>query len=279
MIEIRTEAAAAANTIGSHGHPVLEEGNLSFPHGCYAIGFARGEDGPSFELVHRLEGAGLISRLLQQGRAQYGCVVSSPRSFYRRTHLSQLPRQRITWDTHLLGEPPLFTPMVLCTSSTELVLSADRDDVHSAWDGVSVKLDRGTRLALAHVFDLRSSVMQMIRMEADESLSGSHRFQVQAQTEPFAFVVKASPSLHRFVRTAAPGDPTRSNIMTHVVTACFSLLQRRFADSEEWDRNLERLAEHIATEYPHRWDEDDFQPEAAALALYPHTLPEPEDGA
>ena len=140
---------------------------------------------------------------------------------------------------------------------------------------VSVAIRKGTRLALGHVFDLRSSVMQMIRMEADESLRGSHRFQVQAQTEPFGFVVKASPSLHRYVRTA-PGDPARSNIMTHVVTACFALLQKRFADPQEWDRNLERLAEHILKEYPHRWDEDEFQPEAAAMALYPHVLPEPE---
>ena len=113
--------------------------------------------------------------------------------------------------------------------------------------------------------------MQMIRLEADESLPGN-RFHVQAQSEPFGFLVKASPALHQYVRTA-PADATRSNIMTHVVTACFALLQKRFHNPEEWDRNLERLAEHIATKYPHRWDEDDFQPEAAAMALYPHVLP------
>ena len=110
--ELVTEAAASANTIGAHGHPVLEEGNLSFPGGRYVIGFVGHEDRPSFELVHRLEGASLISRLLQHHRAQYGCVVSSPRSFYRRTHLSEVSRQTIAWDTQELGEPPLFTPMI-----------------------------------------------------------------------------------------------------------------------------------------------------------------------
>ena len=274
MIEIPTEAAAAANTIGSHSHPVLEEGNLSFPRGRYIVGFVSREDGPSFELVHRLEEAGLISRLLRQGKARYACVVSSPRSFYRRTHLSDLPRHTIAWNPQELGEPPLFTPMILSTRPQQLVLNADGDDVHPAWNGVSLAISTGTRLALGHVFDLRSSVMQMIRMEADDSLEG-HRFRVQAQSEPFAFVVKASPTLYRYVRTAR-GEPSRSNIMTHVVTACFALLQKRFARPEEWDRNLERLAEHIAREYPHRWDEDEFQPETAAMALYPHVLPEPE---
>ena len=274
MIELVMEAATAANTIGAHDHPVLEEGNLSFPRGRYVIGFVSRDDGPSFELVHGLDGAGLISRLLRRGEARYACVVSSPRSFYRRTHLSDVPRHTIEWNPQELGEPPLFTPMILSTRTLQLVLNADRDDVHPAWDGVSIEIGKGTRLALGHVFDLRSSVMQMIRMEADAGLEGN-RFRVEAQSEPFAFVVKASPTLYRYVRTAR-GEPTRSNIMTHVVTACFALLQKRFAIPEEWDRNLERLAEHLAREYRHRWDEDEFQPEMAAMALYPHVLPEPE---
>ena len=274
MIELVTEAAAAANTIGSHDHPVLEEGNLSFPLGRYVVGFVGG-DGSSFELMHRLEGAALISDLLRQKKARYGCIVSSPRSFYRKMHLAEGSRQRIAWDDRELGEPPLFTPVILCTGTEKVVLSAERHDVHPAWNDVSVAMYKGARLAVGHVFDLRSSVMQMIRMEVDESLSGN-RFQVQAQAEPFGFVVKASPSLHRYVRTAR-ADPTRSNIMTHVVTACFALLQKRFRDPEEWDRNLERLAEHIGSWYPHRWDEEDFQPEAAAMELYPHVLPSTED--
>ena len=204
MIEIPTEAAAAANTIGSHSHPVLEEGNLSFPRGRYIVGFVSREDGPSFELVHRLEEAGLISRLLRQGKARYACVVSSPRSFYRRTHLSDLPRHTIAWNPQELGEPPLFTPMILSTRPQQLVLNADGDDVHPAWNGVSLAISTGTRLALGHVFDLRSSVMQMIRMEADDSLEG-HRFRVQAQSEPFAFVVKASPTLYRYVENGPWG--------------------------------------------------------------------------
>ena len=276
-MELVTEAAASTNTIGAHAHPVLEEGNLSFPRGRYVIDFVDRGDGSSFELIHRVEGARLISGLLKEGKARYGCIVSSPRSFYRRTHISVGPRQRITWDERELGEPPLFRPVVLCSSTETLVLRAERDHVHPAWDGVQVVLPKGARLALGDVFDLRSSVMQMIRMEVDDTLEGN-RFQVQADTEPFSFVVKASRSLHQFVRTTS-ADKTRSNILTHVVTACFALLQRRFSDPEEWDRNLERLAQHISTHYPHRWDEDDFQPEVAAMSLYPHILPSREEEA
>ena len=274
-MELVTTASAPTNTIGAHAHPVLEEGNLSFPRGRYVIDFVDGDEGPCFELIHRIEGAGLISGLLKEGKACFGCIVSSPRSFYRRTHISERPQQRITWDESELGEAPLFRPVVLCTIPETVVLRADRDDVHLAWDGVEVVFQKGVRLALGDVFDLRSSVMQMIRIEADDTLEGN-RFHVQPETEPFGFVVKASTSLHQFIRTSN-ADSTRSNILTHVVTACFALLQRRFHDPEEWDRNLQRLAQHIARHYPHRWDEDDFQPEVAATALYPHILPSREE--
>ena len=66
-MELVTEAAASTNTIGAHAHPVLEEGNLSFPRGRYVIDFVDGGDGPSFELIPGLRAPGLISGTLERG--------------------------------------------------------------------------------------------------------------------------------------------------------------------------------------------------------------------
>lgn len=273
MIELVTAAATSANTIGSHSHPVLEEGNLSFPEGRYIVGFEGQQDGPSFNLVHQVEGAGLISDLLKQEKARYACIVSSPRSFFRKTHLADGSRQRVAWDDSDLGEPPLFTPVVLCTSDVEeIALSTRRHGVHKVWDGVPIGLRKGARLAVGDVFDLQSSMMQFIRIESDDRQEGNS-FSVEPRSEPFGFVVRASPSLHRYLRSS-PADPVRKNVMTHIVTACFAILQRQYRDEEEWDRNLKGLADHVAEKYPHRWDDDDFRPEAAATALYPLVLPE-----
>ncbi len=272
VTELVTIAATSANTIGSHGHPVLEEGNLSYPAGKYIVGFEgrRGESG--FELVHRVEDAALVSNLVGAGCARYGCIVSSPRSFFREIRLTDDSRQNISWDDADLGEPPLFTPVVFCARTVEVTLNAARHGVHRAWDGVTVVLKKGARLAMGHVFDLRSSVLQLIRIETDDDQKGNS-FRVEAESEPFRFVVRAAPALHRHLR-AAPADRTRKNVLTHIVTACFALLQRRFADDREgWDRNLERLADLIEAKYPYCWDEDEFRPEAAATALYPHVLP------
>lgn len=275
MTELKTIAATAANTIGCHSHPVLEEGNLSYPAGKYIVGFEGRRGEPAFDLVHRVEDAKLVSSLVGAGCAQYGCIVSSPRSFFREIRLTDESRQTISWDDANLGEPPLFTPVVLCSRTVEVTLNSARHGVHRAWEDVSVVLKKGARLAMGHVFDLRSSVLQLIRIEADDDQKGNS-FRVEAESEPFRFVVRAAPALHRHLR-AAPADLTRQNVLTHVVTACFALLQRRFTDREGWDRNLERLADLIDSKYPHCWDEDEFRPEAAATALHPHVLP--KDGA
>ena len=81
-----------------HDHPMLESGNLSFPKGRYLMDFRPGEDRSSYVIEHRIEGAALIERLLESGRAQYACIVSSPISSYRRTHLSSEAQHEVGWE-------------------------------------------------------------------------------------------------------------------------------------------------------------------------------------
>jgi len=84
-------ATASANSIGAHRHPLLEDGNMSFPRGTYLTEIVGGDDEQSMQLTHRVAYAPLIERLLREGVAGYACIVSSPKSFYRRTHRSDVP--------------------------------------------------------------------------------------------------------------------------------------------------------------------------------------------
>lgn len=66
--------------------------------------------------------------------------------------------------------------------------------------------------------------------------------------------------------------------MTHVVTACFALLQRDFSPAEDtdedgWqdDRNIQALADFLEQKgLPHWGDAESFKPEEIATELYPH---------
>ena len=270
-----------SNAVRSHDHPMLESGNLSFPGGRYLLNFLSGADRSSYAIEHRIEGAALIERLLKAGQARYACIVSSPISSYRRTHVSHAARQEIGWNSDDLGDPPLFTPMILCVEPQTITIDSDRDGVHRIWNRQRVSLRKGSRLALGSVIQLQSSILQFLSLHEDSRL-GEGRIVVDVKEEPFRFHVRLSTGLHRFLRF--PKDPVRNHIMTHIVTACLARLQKDYADDDGdtgWQsfRNLRALADFLEDKGHEHWSDPDFRPESVATALYPHILPSADPDA
>lgn len=283
MREIVTIAQSTSNAIRSHGFPVLEAGNISFPMGRYILTFEPGSDRASFVLKHRIEGAPLISRLLKEGNARYVCAVSSPISSYRHTHISKTSSQRIRWDENNLGEPPLFTPMIVSAAYCKLRLSDKEDGVHGIWDKQLVTIEKGSRLALGHVVQLRSSILQLLALRPDTNLKDG-QFHVEATSEyGFRFEVHLNPKLHTFLQFKRE-EGIREHIMTHIVTGCLALLQRDLSDDNDDDggwrshRNLLAFAEHLEKEGLPHWSDEDFRPEKVSTQLHPHILPQIPDG-
>ena len=274
--QIEAVAPGTSNAIRSHDYPILESGNLSFPEGRYLLDIQPGEHRSSWEITHRIEGAPLISRLLEEHRAWYACIVSSPISSYRETHTSRSSQHEVRWNVDDLGEAPLFTPAILCSEDSVMILSADRDGVHPIWDNQEVILQKGSRLALGSVIQIESSILHLLSFHEDTRL-GEGQFGVDCENEPFRFRVNLHPALHRFLRY--PGSNLHHNLMTHIVTACLARLQRDYTDDDGdvgWrsKRNLVAFSEYLEQKGLGRWDDDDFSPEKVATALYPIRLSE-----
>ncbi len=247
---------------------------MSFPRGTYRTAIVGGNDEQSITLTHRVAHAPLLERLLRESVAGYACIVSSPKSFYRKTHRSDVPSHTIRWDRAEMGEPPLFTPLVYCRHPRGIRLDADRDGVHEIWDGIEVHLREGLRLAVGHVFDLRSSFTRMLRIRLNEDYG--NRIKVEYANESSCFVAEVGPHLHRFLKNADPRSPTRRNVMTTIVTACFAYLREHYPQEEnvEEERTLVALAAHVRGKHGSAWTDDGFAPEEAATALFPHNLDE-----
>ncbi len=269
----------ASNAISSREHPILESGNLSFPEGRYRVSFDREAGGYGFQLTHKLEGAALLTRLIQEKKAKFVCIVSSPRSAYRQIHQSFDSRQSVAYDANDLGEPPLFTPAVLCVCDSEIDLDSERDGVHEIWNGQRVQLRVGSRLALGNVIQLEASITHLLSLHADD-MQRKGGFAIQIGEEPFGFRANLHPELHRFARYGTAG-PVKDHLMIHIVTACLARLQRDYsegaADDGEvaWEshRSLKALADHLSDrDLPH-WTDDEFRPEEVATALYPLRIP------
>ena len=278
--QIEAVAPGTSNAIRSHDHPILESGNLSFPEGRYLLDLQPGVDRSSWVITHQVEGAPLVSRLLEEQKARYACIVSSPISSYRKTHISKNPRHEVRWNVDDLGEAPLFTPVILSSGRQELMLSADRDGVHLIWDRQPVTLHKGSRLALGSVIQIESSILHLLSFHADVHLEEG-QLAVELETEPFRFRVNLHPALHRFLRVHRGNF--HHNVMTHIVTACLAKLQRDYADDDGdsgWrtHRNLIALTDYLEHKGLDHWSEEGFRPETVATAMYPLKFPEASPG-
>ena len=280
MDEVVTAAKSPNSAVRAHAFPALESGNMSFPEGRYVIGFEPGADSSSFTLRHRIEGAKLISDVIAQGLAQFVCTVASPVSSYRVSHVSKSSTQVIGWESSDLGEPPMFTPMVVVATPFTRTLNRDRDGVHDLWHGRTVSFTPGMRLALSDVVLMRASVLNMLIFERDPTLS-TGQFRVEAEErEGFRFRVHLAPDLHRFLKYDSEG-PRRGHILTHIVSACFGVLKADFSEDEEEEggwrsyRGLQAMTDMLKQHGLPHWSGDDFSPELAATTLYPHGVDDP----
>ena len=279
MDEVVTEAKSPNSAVRAHAFPALESGNTSFPEGRYVVGFEPGTDACSFTVRHCIEGAELINYAIAEGLAQFVCTVASPVSSYRVSHISKSSTQMIGWESGDLGEPPMFTPMVVVAAPFTRTLDRERDGVHNLWHGRTVSFERGMRLALSDVVLMRSSVLNMLIFERDATLSDGE-FRVEAEDrEGFRFRAHLAPDLHRFLKYDSE-DPRRGHIVTHIVSACFGVLKADYAEDEEEEggwrsyRGLQTMAEMLKERGLPHWSEDDFSPELAATRLYPHRVRE-----
>ena len=281
MTEIVTEAGDLNSAVRGHAFPALESGNTSFPNGRYVVHFEPGQDGSSFTLRHRIEGAPLIDRAIAEGRVRFVCTVASPLSSYRVSHQSMESHQVIAWRNDELGEPPMFTPMLVVAERFDETLDRERDGVHDLWHGATVAFEPGMRIALSDVVLMHSSMSSLLLFMADDTL-GDGQFYVEDSTEEgFRFKAHLAPGLHRFLQRGSK-DPQYSHIVTHIVSACLGILQRDYSDDERdegWQsfQGLKALAESLTAHGLPHWSDSGFSPERAATALYPHRLsPSPE---
>lgn len=236
-----------------------------------------GNDHCSFTVRHCIEGAPLITQVVDEGLAEFVCTVASPISSYRVSHSSETNTQTIRWKSSDLGEPPMFTPMVVVAKPFKRTLDRKRHGVHEIWDGREVAFERGMRLALSDVVLLRSSVLSMLLFERDPSLENGE-FRVEAEDkEGFRFRARLAPDLHKFLQYNSE-DTRRGHILTHVVSACFGVLKMDWTEDDEEEggwrsyRGLQAIADMLEDHGLPHWSEDDFSPELAATKLYPHRV-------
>lgn len=276
--EITVRGSDTAHGSRVFAWPVLEAGNGSFSEGVYTVRLIQGQPGRSFQLTHEVAGASLIERWIAAGKILFVCTVASPISAYRTAHYSVTPTHEVSWDADDIGDYPKFTPMLVSSCALEHTISAESDGVVLQWDGIKVRLPKGSRVAICPTFAMRSGLIGLFDFKLAKDFPPG-RFKVEPSTEEgFRFKVYLARNLFEHLRYQRQ-EASRANIMTHVVSSAFSQLQRNYADdddSEGWQSysGLRSLADYLSSKGFGHWGDDNFDPEFVATSLHPHMVDE-----
>ena len=277
---MRTELEVKASDPGGGNRafpwPVLEAGNGSWPRGVYRMVCTDRNPGTSFLLTHEVRGAPLVNRWMDEGKLEFVCSVAAPRSMYRALRKSDSPRQEVVWRQEDLGEFPMFTPLIVACEEILHVAESDKDGLSGIWDGRELAVPKGARIAIGVTFKFRSGLRGMLDFRLSEDLLPG-QFEVSDSAEDgFKFKVDLARDLHEHLRISR-GDLAGRNIMTHIVNAALGVLQREWAEDKEGEgwrsyRNLVALASMLEEKGLPCWDDQHFQPEKVATALFPHKV-------
>lgn len=277
MYEIVTESSLSTGSVRGHEFPVLEAGNFSFPNGRYIVRYEPLNDESSFNVIHRIENAKLINIFISKRLVKFVCTVSSPASSYRESHQSKTEEHVVSWDENDLGEPPLLTPMIVMSEPYSLILDHSLHEVHELWHKQKVDFQTGMKLAVGSVVHLRSSIQSLLTFHESKDL-GMGQFHVKPEEqEGFSFRVELSSDLHQFLKYNN-GDPSRSHIISHITSVCYSILQSKYSndDDEEggWSSysGLRAVADYLHSKGLPHWSDDGFVPELVATKLHPHKI-------
>ena len=257
---------------------------MSFPNGEYKPEIQIGTDGYSAVVRHSVRQAPFIERLMEEKRAVCSCTVSIPITGYRRLFGTAGLEQKIKLDEAQLGAPPILRPLIVCREEVRHTLSRE-DGVHHMWVNQEIHLEKGAKLAIGPAYRMMSSLQSLLSIEKDDALQPGQIHVSLCSEDGFYFKVRMAVDLYAFVQKPE-GEARyfhRSSILTHACSSCFALLANEYGDNgdgeEGWRSfaNLRALAAEMESKELNIWNTDDFSPEEAATAMWPHRIPDQEE--
>ena len=266
--------AKAHSVVRSLPYPAVEVGNFSFSEGVYEV-TARKKAMNRVALRHELRGAPFVENLVRKGEAKFACLVSVPKTGYRRMEMAEGPEQEIGWDLDVAGEPPILGPLVLYVGDDFHHRLTARDGVAAIWHGRKVVIPRGARLARERYLRPSAAIQNLLKVRLDGDMAAGSFVVRENSNDGFYFMLEAAPDVFRFLQNSQGEERLRGSILTHAVSQCFNILQRDYEEDGQWEqhRNLVSLAEWLEGKGEKHWSDDDFDGALAATRIYSLRVP------
>lgn len=271
--------------------PILKDGSFdysedgnNFPSYKAHIRVISG-DNPSAEIGHQLMGDSVVSYLMDEGKAQFGCELVFKGSFKRVFHLQsgepsgRKSLQCIQWNASDVCQKIFFRPVIVSIEDIENLTLTDDHKVSALWSGANISIPEYTVLADAEMNSPDVSAKSLLRiipkkefpdfeMDVSKPMGGSGRTH---------FKVYVGIALFNLLRSADPDDSDlRRAIFINALTGAFSVLAREFQQDSKSEKEaleacdiLRSLRSKLKELGVETWDEnpEEFSPLRAATSF------------
>ena len=260
-------------------YPTIEDGNLAFPQGEYDASFLISGENEGI-LKHKLEGAPFIQRLINQGKAEFACLVFAPSMGYRELQRTETknPRQKIHWHLEIVGKEqfPMLGPVILYVGDDSNYKLTEEDGVAPSWQNKEIYIPRGARLAKGRYLRQSTTILKLLSFNPDENMKpGSFTVTERTRGSRFYFSLDAHPDIFKLLQLE--GNKLRDSIITHAISGCFNLLLKdtyrssNEDDEERWRQypDLVALSDYLIKQTGKDWNDPKFDPIKAATEIRP----------
>ena len=263
-------------------YPAIEDGNFSFPDAVYEVEpKLSGNPATKVTLRHELTGAPFIEELIQKRKAQFACLLSVPKTGFRKLCVASSNEQEIIWDLDVVGEPPILGPVIVYVSNRSMSHELTKQDgVSRIWQNQKIEIQKGARLAKGRYLRTSNTMQRLIKVKCIESMKKG-RFTVKENSnDGFYFSLEAAHDIFQFLQNPQGSVHLRTSILVHAVTQGLNILFNKYKEGT-WEQhsNLKSLSNLLEDKGLAHWnDEDDFDSARVATELYPIEVPRIEKG-
>ena len=209
--------------------PIIKEEQADYLNARYSASFVEDEqDLHHIRLSHVLTSGNLVSQLVNEGKAAYGCEVISPTTFYRELYIN--PREkgseqelRLSTDEVHLRET-MLRPIIVSTQQRAMIKVRREQGLHECFNGRTFDVKQGTILADGGYWDVIASDGRLFSINMDDELASGTYYLGVSYKQSFHFEIYLAPDLHKNFHSLHP--ETSKIFLTGILASALEYIGR-----------------------------------------------------
>lgn len=270
-----------SDATSSYAFPVVGHGRLDYPACSYqTTNWSRISENVC--LRHEISGECLVSRLVLEQKACFGCIVVMRETMYRRTFMTPNDgnlsvEQTIEIDSdYRASAPPKFSPVVVYLGDSFEIVGDESMGLDKLWHDKKFTLHKGAVIARDHWYVSKPGIGKLLRLKKDDNMPSGAMTVIALTDESGYFSVRVAADLFNGIKRAKTQGQEmcrhRDSILTHALSVGFSKLGEMEKEEISACENFQIIKQILESKNELTWEDEGFNPCRAACVYKPHSI-------